>query len=213
MFSDDNAIIRAILSRRTTTDPARSLLVGISGIDGSGKGYTSQRLVAKLNSLGVNAIHLNVDPWLNLPHVRFAENNPAEHFYRNAIRFEEMFARLILPLKQNREISLVADYAEETASSYRPHLFEFENVDVIILEGIYLFQKSWLGHFDLTIWIDTSFETALKRAIRRGQEALSEEDTVRAYQTIYFPAQRLHFEIDKPRESAELILPNNHDVI
>lgn len=94
MLSDDNAIIRAILSRRTTTDPARSLLVGISGIDGSGKGYTSQRLVAKLNSLGVNAIHLNIDPWLNLPHVRFAENNPAEHFYRNAIRFEEMFARL-----------------------------------------------------------------------------------------------------------------------
>jgi uridine kinase len=159
--------------------------------------------------LGVNAIHLNVDPWLNLPHVRFAEHNRAEHFYKNAIRFEDMFASLILPLKRNREVSVVVDYAEETATSYRHHRFEFDDIDVIILEGIYLFQKALRHHFDLTIWIDCSFETALKRAIKRGQEGLSVNDTIRAYETIYFPAQRLHFAIDNPRESANLILSND----
>ena len=50
---------------------------------------------------------------------------------------------------------------------------------------------------------------ALERALRRGQEGLPPEQVVRAYETIYFPAQRIHFERDEPRSGADLVLGND----
>jgi hypothetical protein len=54
-----------------------------------------------------------------------------------------------------------------------------------------------------------SFETALERALHRGQEELPPDETISAYQTIYFPAQRIHFARDDPRRAADLIISND----
>jgi uridine kinase len=198
-----------IRAKRAETPPQRSLLVGISGIDGSGKGYVTAQIVARLQETGLRAVGINVDGWLNLPHRRFDPTNPAEHFYRHAIRFEEMFAQLILPLKEKRSHCVVAEFAEETATEYRPHTYRFEDEDVIVLEGIYLFKPAYRGHFDLTFWVECSFEKARERAVRRGQEGLPPDETMRAYETIYFPAQQIHFDRDNPRAAATAIILND----
>jgi uridine kinase len=186
-----------------------AILVGISGIDGSGKGYVTKRLVSRLEKARVRAVAVNVDGWLNLPQVRFSRERPAEHFYEQALRLDEMFERLVLPLKREGSIRLFADFTEETAASYRPHLYDYRDVELIVLEGIFLFKREHRNHFDLRIWIDCSFETALSRAIARAQEALPPEETVKAYRTIYFPAQEIHFARDDPRASAHLVLSND----
>ena len=59
-------------------------------------------------------------------------------------------------------------------------------------------------------WLDCTFATALERALRRGQEGLPPDETIRAYETIYFPAQRIHFARDEPRAGADLVVPNDH---
>ncbi|HEX6383276.1 MAG TPA: uridine kinase [Anaerolineae bacterium] len=157
----------------------------------------------------VCAIGINIDGWLNLPPKRFSKDRPGEHFYHHAIRFEEMFAQLVLPLKRNRSICVEADFAEETARQYRKHTYDYENVDVIVLEGIYLLKRAFRQYYDWTLWIDCSFETALERALRRGQEGLPPAETIRAYQTIYFPAQEIHFCLDEPRSAADASLAND----
>src|SRR6266536_715223 len=108
-----NPVIAAIIEHRKQVSPERALLVGISGIDASGKGFVTSRIAQSLGegaagvtAPGYNVAVIGVDGWLNLPHVRFDEENPAGHFYRHAFRFEEMFETLVLPLKQNREIDL-----------------------------------------------------------------------------------------------------------
>ncbi len=201
--------IRAILAKRAEVLPERAVLVGISGIDGSGKGYLTGRIVASLQERGVRAVGINVDGWLNLPHRRFSQQNPAEHFYEHAIRFDELFGLLVLPLKQKRSHRVVADFAAETATEYRPHSYRFDDVDVIVLEGIYLLKRAYRGHFDLSVWVDCTFETALERAIARGQEGLPPDETIQAFQSIYFPAQRLHFQRDDPRSAASAIIVND----
>ena len=100
--------------------------------------------------------------------MRFAQENPAEHFYEHAFRFEEMLETLVLPLKQNREIDLRMAYTEETATSYREHRYQFREIDVILLEGIFLLKQNLRHHFDLACWMECSFETALTRAIKRS---------------------------------------------
>jgi uridine kinase len=120
-----------------------------------------------------------------------------------------MFSRLVLPLRDCRSLRLEADYAEETAAEYRRHIYEFEGLDVILLEGIYLLKRTFHAYYDLSVWIECSFETALKRAIARAQEGLTPKATAEAYRNIYFPAQEIHFRRDDPRSAATLIVKND----
>ncbi|HSE18881.1 MAG TPA: hypothetical protein VLB46_17615 [Pyrinomonadaceae bacterium] len=204
-----NEVIRAILERRASVPDTRSLLVGVSGIDGCGKGYLARQFEAHLALYGVTPVIVNVDGWLNLPEKRFDHSAPAENFYENAIRFDEFFKQLVIPLRDRRSVHLVADFVEETASHYRKHTYDFKDVSVVLVEGIFLFKPQYRNYFDLTIWIDCSFSTALARAINRAQEGLSAANTIAAYDTIYFPAQKIHLAQDQPREHADLIFENN----
>ena len=191
----------------------KTYLIGISGIDGSGKSYVAKRMENELLQSGRKAVAIHADGWLNLPGKRFSKENPAMHFYLNAIRFDEMFSSFILPLKRQQSIELEFDYAEETATEFKKKRISYSDVEIILLEGIYLFKKEYRNLFDLAMWIDCSFETALQRAIVRAQESLSREETIQVYETIYFPAQRIHFEMDDPRENADEIISNEDALI
>lgn len=208
-MSNIDEIVRTILQRRANVPETRSLLVGVSGIDGCGKGYLAAQLQAHLALHGIIPAVLNVDGWLNLPEKRFDRNAPALNFYENALRLDQFFNQLVLPLRDRRSIHLVADFVEETAAKYRKHSYDYTDVSVVLVEGIFLFKPQYRKHFDLTIWIECSFATALARAIARAQEGLSPANTIAAYDTIYFPAQRIHLAQDKPRENADLIFDND----
>lgn len=199
-----------MIGTRLPAVPAgEALLVGVSGIDASGKGFLTARLAAILREAGRRVAPINVDGWLNLPPVRFAAADAPRHFYENALRFDEMFARLILPLKERRAISMRMQYAAETADEFVERQVEFDNIDVILLEGIFLFRPPFRAHFDLKIWIECSPQTALARAIGRAQEQLPPAETKAAYETIYFPAQEIHLRRDRPRETADLVIFND----
>ena len=208
-MSSIEELVRKILERRANLPDTRSLLVGVSGIDGCGKGFLAAQLQAHLALHGMNSTILNVDGWLNLPHKRFDQNAPAVNFYENAIRLDQFFSQLVLPLRDRRSIHLEADFVEETASEYRKHTYDYKDVSVVLVEGIFLFKSQYRKYFDLAIWIDCSFPTALARAIDRAQEGLSPANTIAAYDAIYFPAQRIHLAQDKPRENADLIFEND----
>ena len=202
-------VLRRIMDTRRSIDAKRGILTAVTGIDGCGKGYVTARIVDAIRAQGCRAAAVNVDGWLNLPHKRFDASHPAGHFYHHAIRFDEMFSQLVFPLRDRRSVRVEADYVEETAAEYRRHIYEFEAIDVIVLEGIYLLKTALQACYDVSVWIDCTFETALERAMARAQEGLSPEDTVRAYRTIYFPAQEIHFKRDNPRAAATLIVNND----
>lgn len=202
-------VVQAVLVARGALVPCRCLLVGVSGIDGSGKGYVSDRLVVRLRERGLRAEVVHGDGWLNLPRLRFGAIDPPGHFSRHAFRFDEMFERLILPLRENRSARLEADFTEETATTYRTHLYEFADVDVVVVEAIFLFGPAYRRHFDLAVWIDCTFETALERALVRAQEGLPPAETIRAYRELYFPAQEIHIRRDRPRYTADVLLVND----
>lgn len=189
--------------------PARALAVAVSGIDGAGKGWVAARLDERLRERGLSSVVIGCDGWLNLPHVRFDTAAPAERFYADALRFDELFSLLVTPLRERRSVRVVSDCAEETATAFTPRLWTFEDVDVILIEGIFLLKRELRHLYDLSVWVDCSFETALERALVRAQEGLSTADTWAAYDTIYFPAQRLHFRRDRPRERADHVVVND----
>ena len=127
-------VVNRIVERCAEVPENRSLLVGISGIDGCGKGYVAAQIEARLAQYAVTSAVINVDGWLSLPAKRFNRDAPAECFYESAIRFDEFFSDLVIPLRDRRSVYLVADFVEETARQYRKHVYNIRNVDVILVD-------------------------------------------------------------------------------
>lgn len=201
-------IVDAIAVRAATRPGEGSLLVAISGIDGSGKSTIAPRMVERLEERGLHTVLISLDAWHHPPERRFSKEDPAQHFYDHAFRFEELFRLLLDPLKQNRSVQLTVELTRLPENDFRRVTYDFRDVDVILLEGIFLLKRELRRNYDLAFWIDCPFETALRRALARNQEGLSPEEIIRDYETIYFPAQWIHLERDDPRANADGILDN-----
>jgi hypothetical protein len=87
---------------------------------------------------------------------------PAHHSL--LVGLSGMFRDLVLPLCRQRTHRLVASLAEETAVT-------FHDIDVVLLEGIFIYKRAYRAQFDLAVWIDCTFDTALERAWQRAQRA------------------------------------------
>ncbi|MBP0014056.1 MAG: uridine kinase [Roseofilum sp. SBFL] len=209
LLKDIHKAVDQIEQTRSRISDERSLLVAISGIDGSGKGVISNEILKVLKTRYLNIALIGLDAWHHPQNIRFNRDNPAQHFYDNAFRWQELFNSLILPLKQNQSIDLQAKSLDLKTDRFYDSTYDFKDIDIILFEGIFIFKKPWMDEYDLKIWVDCNFDTALNRALSRGQEGLGKEETIRDYQTIYFPAQRIHFERDNPTASASLIIHND----
>lgn len=206
---DIDQAVEIITSRRRELSNRDSLLVAISGIDGSGKSRTAQQVVERLKSRGLNAALIGLDAWHHPPEKRFNKDAPAQHFYHHAFRFDDLFEMLINPLRHNRSAHVTVELTRLPENDLYLRSYDLDEVDVIVLEGIFLFKKELRESYDLAFWVDCSFETALRRAILRNQEGLSEAEIIRDYRTIYFPAQEIHLARDDPKSNVDGILEND----
>ena len=202
-------VLPLILEKRKTVPADRALLVAISGIDGSGKGYIAGQVGAALQRQGIALASLGADSWQNPVAVRINRARPAETFYERFARLEEMFDQLVLPLRRDRAVRVTVTQMRMPQEEFFPVTYDFKAIDVIVLEGAYLLKRQYRQHYDLSIWIECSFETALERALQRNQEGLSESEIRHDYATIYFPAQEIHFTRDDPKGHADHVLVND----
>lgn len=194
-----------------TTRPG-ALLVALSGIDGSGKSTLSRQLASRLEANGVRVAAVGVDPWQNPQSIRFGGDEPGVHFYRHAIRFEELFDRLVRPLVARRSIDLHVRAIRTDRDVYDEFDYRYEDVDVVLLEGIFLLQPRFDVLYDLCLWVDCSFESALRRALSRNVERLPPDRLRADYLTIYHAAQRHHIAVDAPRARADFTIANDFDI-
>jgi len=198
-----------IVRQRSAVPATRALLVALSGIDGSGKGYIAGQVSAALRQQGSAVASLGVDSWQNPLPVRINRTRPAETFYEQFARLDEMFEKLVLPLQRDRAVHVTVTQMRMPQEEFFPFTYELQDIDIIVLEGAYLLKKQYRPYYDLSFWIECSFETALERALQRNQEGLSETEMRHDYATIYFPAQELHFARDDPKGNANYVLLND----
>jgi len=159
------------LLKMPTRSRCRSRLIAISGIDGSGKGYLLALLSQKLMDAALRVAVISADGWLNLPHIRFATDDPGRHFYTYGFRFEEMFGSLIDPLVRTGSVRLVT--ARKRLQNRIARFCAFDDIDIVLLEGIFLLKQEHRGRYDFRLWIECSFETALKPALARSQARIA----------------------------------------
>src|SRR5205809_8131106 len=111
MLNQLDFLTSRIVAKRAERAAEQAVLVGISGIDAGGKGFITEKIAQRLQEVGWRVATINADDWLNMPEVCLSRHKPAEHFYHHAMRFDDMFVRLLVRAKQNHAVRLLADCA------------------------------------------------------------------------------------------------------
>lgn len=204
-----NDLVKKLLSACSKHDFSSAFTVGISGIDASGKGFITQLIQQELESAGYNIANINIDPWQNSRPIRLQNESKAENFYSGAFQWAALFEQLLIPLQKNKSIYLETKGIRTDKDVYYPIVYEYANIDILLIEGIFLFKKEFLSYYDYRIWIDCPFEKGLQRALQRNAEGLDEKNLVHDYGFFYYAAQRLHFEKDNPGGGANIIFVND----
>jgi uridine kinase len=185
-----------------------ALLVGISGIDAAGKGFISGQIKDKLEKKGLKVALVSIDDWHQPKNFRLIKPYGAFNFYATGFRFDELFDKLILPLKKYRSVNILEDLVHATEDVHYKKQFFFEEIDVILLEGIFIFKKEFQHHYDYKIWVGCDYKTALERSKKRNQEKQDLNILERDYLNIYFPAQEIHIQRDNVKNQVNTIFIN-----
>ncbi|PKF60758.1 uridine kinase [Psychromonas sp. psych-6C06] len=181
----------------------KAQIVAISGIEGGGKRALTQKIANALQLDGISVAIVHSDDWEAAANVRFNVMNSPEQYYLNAYRLDEMVEELILPLKLFGSIK--ASVTLDDVMNPRTVDYDFEKIDIILIEGVYLLQSAYLELYDYSIWVKSDFDAAFARLDSQVDIEQSQEALVNLFEGLIKPAAQYHIFTDDPQGCAQAI--------
>ena len=190
----------------------KPLLVAIDGIDGAGKSKLSKELVFPLRKYGYNIVQVSTDNFHNTRLIRYRRGKEsAEGYYYDSFNTSAIIDNVLRPLTEggSRQIRRsIFDF--KTDLSTDAPLEKVEENSIILFEGVFLMRPEFVDYWDVTIFVDITFEVALERAYKRNlgfTGSLQEIDHL--YERRYFAGQRIYLERCHPYQRADVMIDNN----
>ncbi|MCL2401209.1 MAG: HAD hydrolase-like protein [Oscillospiraceae bacterium] len=177
-------------------------VIGINGIDTSGKTMFSDNLCKYLQRRGITAQVLHGDDFHNSLAVRRTDDSP-EGYLKHAFDIPRLEG-VIRKLKAGEQTTV--DLLDLDSDTYSEKVFE--PTDVIIVEKVLLYREPLKALFDYRIFIDITFEEVLVRAMARDVPRYGEDYLLR-YKQRYIPAQKLYIDRYDPKGCSQLVIDNN----
>ncbi|WP_457062251.1 hypothetical protein [Mycobacteroides abscessus] len=186
------------------------IVVGITGIDTSGKTTLSTKVADSLRSRNKYVVLVHVDDFHNQRSERYVAGIPEPvQYYRHSINFDKLITQILKPIKLYGELDTVLTLLDLHSDSWTlERRYTVRNNTVVLVEGVFLLRPEVRPWIDLMIYVDVSEPEVLKRAKRRDVP-IQGRDVMRKYATKYLPAQREYLKEHPPREFADLIINND----
>lgn len=192
-------ILADITSRK---QPDRAFIIGITGIDGSGKTIFTNRLGNFLSDKGCPVQVIHIDDFHNPISIRYSGENDAENYFNLSFNLQAIVDKLLKPIHEKGSLTTELTVLDLETDSFRnKRSYSISPDTIVLLEGVFLFRKELSSYIDYYVHLDISFEECLKRGLARGGE---EE----RYQTKYIPAQKKYLAEYPPSEYANTLIDN-----
>lgn len=198
------SVLRDLHNKKEST---KALIVAISGIEGGGKRVLTEKIAEALRLEGIRVAIVHGDDWEASESVRFNVMNSPEEYYLNAYRYDEMIEQLILPLKLFNSVK--TSVSLDDVMHPRTVEYNFEDVDIILIEGVYLIQEAYLDLYDYTCWVASEFDAALARLAGQTNIEQSQEALVNLFELLIKPAGQYHIISDNPKGNANSVYVEN----
>ena len=203
--------LAAFIRARRPAD--RPVIVGITGVDGSGKTTLSINLAEALLAIGVPVCRISVDDFLHPREHRYRRGRQSPRgYYEDSVDYEAIIEDAIRPafiaegasircktkhfdLIGNKKVNVFEDLAENSC---------------LLIEGIFLFRQEITPFLHIKIFVHADFEAVLNRVMTRDRMALGDEAAVRSqYEKKYIPGQRLYLSEAKPADISDIVIENS----
>ncbi|MCG6200729.1 uridine kinase family protein [Psychromonas antarctica] len=201
VFNNAAQIKSVLRDLHNQKESSKALIIAISGIEGCGKRALTEKVAAALILEGVSVAVIHGDDWEASESVRFNVMSSPEEYYLNAYRFDEMFEQLILPLKLFGSIK--TSVTLDDVMNPRTVEYDFNDIDIILIEGVYLLQEAYLDLYDYTCWVDSDFDAAFARLVRLKNIEQSQDALIRLFELLIKPAGQYHIYSDNPQGHAK----------
>lgn len=194
-------ILKVIISLK---QPDKPFIIGITGIDASGKTQFTDGLSNFLSGKEYPVQVIRIDDFHNPTSVRYAGENDADNYFNLSFNIDRLSDELLIPIHKKGSLSTELTVLDLETDSFRnKRSYSVSPNTIILLEGVFLFRKEISPYVDYYVYLDISFEECLKRGLERGGE---EE----RYQIKYIPAQKKYLAAYPPSEHADIIIDNSN---
>lgn len=185
----------------------RPVVIGINGVDTSGKTEFSNNLQNYLEKRGYHTQLIHADDFHQPRSVRINDSSP-EGYIANAFDLTTL-SELLADIKSkptDKQMDLL-DLGTDTYTN-KKH-YQTNDETVVILEGVLLYRPPIGGLIDYKVFLDISFDEVLRRAAVRDVPKYGEE-FLQKYIERYIPAQKIYLKQFSPKENCHLIVDNNN---
>lgn len=194
-----------ILNKKQTNKP---LLVGINGIDTSGKTIFTKELDRYLSNVGFKTQTISIDEFHNPSQIRNRDNDPITSYINNAFDIAKIEDQIMRPIASegilDKELMLL-DLEEDKFINKKRYIVDKDTI--VLFEGVLLYREPLNKYFDLRIFIHISIDELLRRAQKRDS-ILFGDAVVERYIRKYIPIQKLYIEEHNPKSISDIVIDN-----
>jgi len=188
--------------------PQRAFVIGVNGVDTSGKTIFTTSLAEHFKERGRPVQMIGLDDFHH-PRARREEGiDPIEAYTANAFDLKRLVAELLAPARRGEHIRRTLKLLNIVTDEYSVRkMFTIDKETIVLLEGVLLFRPPLDEFFDYRIFLDIPFEEVLRRAARRDVPLYGAE-FLEKYRQKYIPVQQRYFRNHDPINKSDLIIDN-----
>ncbi|OAS26425.1 uridylate kinase [Methylobacterium platani] len=205
-------MLREIAGRIDRLRLGHPVRIAVDGRTASGKTTLADELAARLAGQGRSVIRTSVDGFHRPRAVRYARGRHSpEGYYHDARDLPAIVALLLAPLGpggDRRFRTASFDLEADAPVAQEPQVAPEDAI--LIVDGTFLQRPELRGHWDATLFVRTSAETAEARGLGRDADRLGGEAAARdLYAARYRPAYALYEGLCEPEASSDAIIDND----
>lgn len=185
--------------------------VAIDGPPAAGKTTLADDLAAALRAMGRDVIRATIEGFLfpQAQRYRRGEYSP-ESCYLDTHDYEALNRVLLDPLGPGGSRWFQgAVYDRSTDTALAPPATIAHADAVLLFDGVFLLRPDLADRWDLRIFVATSFEETVDRALIRERAVASAADIERRWRERYIPSQRSYFAAVHPVDNADIVVHND----
>ncbi len=186
----------------------RPFVVGISGIDASGKTDFAKSFEHFLTSRNYKMQMILLDDFHNPKKIRYSGKDEIDSYYNKSFNLALIINRLLNPISRGKDFSIklkLLDLYTDRFEAERKYFIDRDTV--VIFEGVFLFRKELSSYIDYKVFLEIPLKESMHRARNRDTKIFGKE-ILKKYKSKYMPAQKMYFNQYPPYKVADMVIDN-----